>query len=281
MEQGTALIHVEYGESYKNKQQDEIQSAYFGQSSFSIFTACVYFKPNASAELVKKPVTVISESSDHSRIASMTCVHMIIVEIEKFVQLKKIILWSDGCAAQFRSRFLFKILSQYRSDLDLEWHFNEAHHGKGPMDGIGGTIKNVKSGKVVVNSAKEFCDAANRLVPSITSLFQTDLLKEPEDINKAPKIPDTLKIHKWSREVVNGGCELKFFYLSNDKEPFKIQQYSDNRMLECGHEEKEYESLSLMRSICALCAGSYDHENEKEDWLKCSICLQWFHESCF
>lgn len=41
----------------------------------------------------------------------------------------------------------------------MQWHFNEAHHGKGPMDGIGGTIKNVvyrnvKSGKILVNSAK-------------------------------------------------------------------------------------------------------------------------------
>lgn len=69
----------------------------------------------------------------------------------------------------------------------MQWHFNEAHHGKGPMDGIGGTIKNVvyrnvKSGKILVNSAKEFCDAANKLVPSITLLFQTELMDEPDDI---------------------------------------------------------------------------------------------------
>ena len=27
---GEAFIHIDYSESYKNKQQDEIQSAYFG-----------------------------------------------------------------------------------------------------------------------------------------------------------------------------------------------------------------------------------------------------------
>ena len=39
---GEVLIHIDYSESYKNKQQDKIQSAYFGQSTFSLFTACVY-----------------------------------------------------------------------------------------------------------------------------------------------------------------------------------------------------------------------------------------------
>ena len=42
LKQGDAIFHVDYSESYKNKQQDEIQSAYFGQSIFSLFTACVY-----------------------------------------------------------------------------------------------------------------------------------------------------------------------------------------------------------------------------------------------
>ena len=30
LKKGEALVHVDYSESYKNKQQDEIQSAYFG-----------------------------------------------------------------------------------------------------------------------------------------------------------------------------------------------------------------------------------------------------------
>ena len=37
---GEALIHVDYSESYNNSQQDEVQSAYFDQQNFSIFTSC-------------------------------------------------------------------------------------------------------------------------------------------------------------------------------------------------------------------------------------------------
>ena len=91
--------------------------------------------------------------------------------------LQKLIIWSDGCAAQFRSRFVFELVSVYQPDLFLEWHYNEAHHGKGPMDGIGGTIKNmvfrqVKAGKIIINSAEDFYNAANQFCASIATLFQ-------------------------------------------------------------------------------------------------------------
>ena len=173
---GEALIHIDYSEFYKNKQQDEIQSAYFGQSTFSLFTGCVYHL-NSIGDLAKRPITVFSESSVHSRIAALTCIDLVVKEVEKHIKLTKAIIWSDGCTAQFRSRFVFKLLSTYRPDLLIDWHYNEVHHGKGPMDGIGGTIKSVmfrhvKSGRIIVNSAQEFSEAANQFCPSITTLFQ-------------------------------------------------------------------------------------------------------------
>ena len=52
-------------------------------------------------------------------------------------------------SAQFRSRFIFKLLA---STLFLEnenfCFYNERHHGKCPMDVVGGTLKNVVFRKV-------------------------------------------------------------------------------------------------------------------------------------
>ena len=77
--------------------------------------------------------------------------------VEKETEVKKLIAWSDGCAPQFRSRFVFKLLSSYRPELLLELNYNEAHNGKGPMDGIGKgpwnynvVFHQVKSRKVVI-----------------------------------------------------------------------------------------------------------------------------------
>ena len=226
LQENEVILLVDYFESYNNTQQDGIQSAYFGNSTFSIFTACGYILNNGR-ELSKRFVAVVGESSGHSRIAALTCLDMMLKEIEKETEVKKLIVWSDGCAFQFRSRYVFKLLSSYRPERLLEWNYNEAHHGKGPMDGIGGTIKNVvfrqvKSRKVVINSPIEFCEAANKFVPSIKCLYQPEssLLEEPYDIENAPVIPNTLQIHRLCRETEKDGkASISFFGLSSDVNP--------------------------------------------------------------
>ena len=40
------VIHVDYSENYKNKQQSEIKAGYYGQGQFSLFTVVIYMKQN-------------------------------------------------------------------------------------------------------------------------------------------------------------------------------------------------------------------------------------------
>jgi len=106
LEENEVLIHVDYSENYSNKDQQEIQSAYFGHDTFSLFTACCYFRGD-NGETVSKNITVTSNATDHSRIAAHTCIMKVIEELSKTVKITKIHVWSDGCSAQFRSRFVF------------------------------------------------------------------------------------------------------------------------------------------------------------------------------
>ena len=83
-------------------------------------------------------------------------------------------VWSDDCSAQFRSRFVFKLLSSIDSSLNITWCYNERHHGKGPVDVIGGPLKNcvyrdVMSGKCVIDTPKQFAEHADKTVKGITS----------------------------------------------------------------------------------------------------------------
>ena len=64
---GDLLVHVDFAESYRNDQQNEIQSAYFGNQSFSLFTSCCCFK-GATSEIRNTSVFVVTENSDHNRI---------------------------------------------------------------------------------------------------------------------------------------------------------------------------------------------------------------------
>ena len=54
------IIHVDYSKTYKDQKQDEIQSAYFGHNSFSIFTACCYTR-GIDGTLLNENFTVILE----------------------------------------------------------------------------------------------------------------------------------------------------------------------------------------------------------------------------
>ena len=66
----------------KTKQEDEIQSPYFGQSSFCLFTATVCHL-DSDKNLVKRLAAMDSGSSNHSRIAALTCINFVIKEFER------------------------------------------------------------------------------------------------------------------------------------------------------------------------------------------------------
>ena len=272
------MVYVDFSENYKSQQQNEIQSAYFGHSTFSLFTACVYYRNTDDGEVKKIPMTVTTEASDKSRITAISCVDMVINHsLTKITNnITKVLIVSDGCAAQFRSRYVFMLLTILKPELHLEWHYNEAHHGKGPMDGVGGTVKNmvyrrVLAGDIVIDNPEQFAAFAHE-VCNVDSLFLPDeyLIQEPEQIKYAEPIPHTLQTHKVIRCFNERNVPfLKFFYLSSDAEPHFTQWYGR----ECAHAESD-----AGENTCSYCNENY---RRFEEWIECPICKQWFHEHCF
>lgn len=79
----------------------------------------------------------------------------------------------------------------------------------------------MKYGKLIINSAKQFCDLTNKFIPSISTLFQKRkyLPCKPDDIEQSLSIPPTLKLHKLVRlNISDGVARLDFYFLSNGKE---------------------------------------------------------------
>lgn len=97
---------------------------------------------------------------------SMPCVNKVFKHVREKLD-RQISLVHNFTISQFRSRFVFNLLINFKKDLQLDWHYNEAHHGKGHVDGICGTIKNlvqrkVMSNAVVINSPGDFLRAQMR-----------------------------------------------------------------------------------------------------------------------
>ena len=115
----------------------------------------------------------------------------------------------------------------------MTWRYNERHHGKGPMDGVGETIKNevfrdFKSGKTQITDAESVAKYADNTINGIKSLYlpECDVFEEPDDIGDAPKIAGTLEVHYIVREFNDDNkCKLKFFKLATYEKPFYQQWY--------------------------------------------------------
>ena len=138
------ILSVDFSQNYENKQLHEIQSAYFGHEAFTIFTCACYHVPceadNNKIGLNTIPIAIISNKTIHERIIAFHCNQKLLEIVHNYVPYE-VYFWSDGCSSQFRSQYVFRSLSFYPADMKLFWDYGEAHHFKGPHDGIGGTIK--------------------------------------------------------------------------------------------------------------------------------------------
>ena len=109
----------------------------------------------------------------------------------------------------------------------------------------------------LIKSAEEFSNQTNKVVNGITSLYlpEPDLLAEPDNIEEAPKIPETLSVHMLVRNFNEDSvCSINFFNLAADVEPFFTQFYiKDGDPEVCGH---EMVPLSFdPDQTCAFCKG--------------------------
>ena len=80
--------------------------------------------------------------------------------------INTVYIWSDDCASQFRSQYVFQTLSCSSASSKVFWDYDEAHHLKGSHDAIGDTIKrcvynDVRASKVIIRDAIHFAENAN------------------------------------------------------------------------------------------------------------------------
>ena len=222
--EGEVLIHVDYAENYKNKQQNEIKAAYYGQGQFSLYTVVVYMKVNGETKC--KSFGLVTEENDHSCNVSFALNNFLINMLKAEHGITTIKFWSDGCASQFRSQFAFYMLSKLDRKISIEWHFFESNHGKGSVDGIGGTIKHavfrkVLAKQVVITSPQEFAKFADTILPTITVRYMSDedlVLHFHEECRaNSVYVYGTLQVHCVRRNITGNQCQLNFYKTSTSE----------------------------------------------------------------
>ena len=222
LEPGMVLVVADFAENYSFVVQDAAQSFHWNNLQATIHPFVCYYRRDMQDEAFEHTsFVIISECNIHDTVAVHLFQKMLIQFLsDKLGHLKKICYFSDGCAAQYKNRKNFINLCLHEDDFNVpaEWHFFATSHGKGPSDGIGGTIKRLAARASLqrpydqqIITPRHLFEFADSEIDKINCQFATidqynqeaELLKDR--FEKARTIPGTRMLHSFipvSKEVV-------------------------------------------------------------------------------
>lgn len=183
--------------------QDEIQSAHWQQHQVSLFTAAIWHSEDIYSYVL------VSDNIDHTKNTIVAYMDRLLEELS-LKSIEEVNIWSDGPSSQFKNKFIaesIKILEK-KHGKKIIWNYFATSHGKGPVDGIGGSIKRqvweaVRRRKCLVTNASEFVKA-NNPTSKINVIEVTD--EEISQRNKCLKLTSVIKDSKTVVGIASMHC---------------------------------------------------------------------------
>ena len=215
---GEILIHEDFSENFHCKQATEIQSAYYATIGVKLFTVMIYYQKDG--DLKHKCCVVVSDSLDHSTDTDVAFYKRVLDYAREIIEVNHVHFVSDGAASQFKNRFTVQNLRRLKADhgATADWSYFETSHGKGAVDGVGGTIKqqvllSVYRGQSVVNSVKTLVETATKLTEKSKGLMKIILVTAAE-IDKNSKLCK----ERWAMALPAPGIQKAHYICIKDEE---------------------------------------------------------------
>jgi len=167
--------------------------------------------------------------------------------------VKQVYVLSDGPSSQFKNKYVANFLRTLCKTVHIQWNFFATSHGKGVVDGIGGTVKRLvwnavmtRKSPVIVDDAQSFFEVANSLQSSVTvSLLKqkemndiSDSLRLEKCFSEALPIPGISRFHCIEPGGSSLSCFLCSFQSQMENRPPDVYPYeSDNSVSDSPSEE--------------------------------------------
>lgn len=161
---GEALVILDFSENYKYVVQDASQAFHFNNDQCTVFPVVYYYKVNH--EIKHNSILFLSDSTRHDTAAVYTIQKMLIPHIKKSLDVNKIIYFSDGAKQHFKNKYQMINLIHHQEDFNVsaEWHVHATAHGKSASDGIGALFKREAVRHSLICRPSEAILSASRLV---------------------------------------------------------------------------------------------------------------------
>ena len=157
----------------------------------TVFTACAW----VNEECVS--FAIVSDYMHHDKhMTIISLVKILKVLLERFPTIGEINLFSDGAAQHFKQRFFLnsvtllpEFLEVHRDTLKIDYNFFATSHGKGAVDGVGGSVKRqvlseVMSKRVVIKTSVDYAATAQKVCNKINIIHIKKEAVEAEKIKQ-------------------------------------------------------------------------------------------------
>lgn len=159
------VVHMDFAENYTCRSLNEVQSAYWNQTTVTLHPAVVYYKGSDSS-VEHQSYAMISDETSHAASTVITMINALVPKLKEIdPQLERIHYWTDSPTSQYRNKTIFSFVANHTATYGVHavWNYFECGHGKGVCDGLGGTTKRmadeaVNAGKVNIQDALAFFD---------------------------------------------------------------------------------------------------------------------------
>ena len=164
-----------------------------------------------------------SDNLMHTKETVIPCMSKLLSIVTNDSEVDSVHIFSDGPTSQFKNQYVFIWLavSSRVFGVKIQWHFFATSHGKGPVDGIGGTVKRVVENRVrirsaIVQNAHSFVRVANEHTEKIQviEMTQADIDQNAKNMDlselwsSVPSISKILGIH-FCRVISESSVECK------------------------------------------------------------------------
>ena len=168
------VLQIDFAMAYSCQYQNEIQSALWSRSSVNLFTAALYSKSQGC-----QPFLIVTDSQEKGKNCVFTFIN-VLSDYFKFETGDELTIYSDGPSSEFKNRYMVKLVSMLCAKLKgkVSWKYFATSHGKGVVDGIGGSAKSLVRKRVmskgenavVVQTSMDFYQVAKDNMKEVTVL---------------------------------------------------------------------------------------------------------------
>ena len=202
------MLVMDFGKNRLIRFQDEPKSIYYTIHQVTIHPVVVFYRSLDITDLtVRESLVFLSDDHLHDHNAVNHFLEKTLMYLkEKEIPFKKVVVFSDGCASQYKGKGTFAQISL--KDVPIEWNYFGSDHGKSECDGEVGSINRavdiaLLGRKVIISNAEEmfeWCASSNLCFDEIGSkrrffLVNKGDIRRSNNLGDVQTLQGTRKIH--------------------------------------------------------------------------------------